>query len=153
MVLEGKSGRTYRIPNESDQRALKQAEALIGKDTELAGLVPDEELPYLRSIFNVHVYGFNKWARLFSPRQLAYLTTLAKLISKLDSNSSGLDAAGKVALKTVMAFLLDKAAMISCNVARWRGERGGLKGLLNAGVADGLGLGQNKSTERIDLAV
>src|SRR5579885_2411436 len=128
VVFEGPAGRTYESPSEMDYKMLQRAAALIANDGQYSSFIPDEELPYLRSIFNVHVYGFNKWARLFSPRQMLYLSTLARLVSKLDLKSSGLDSSGETALRTVLAFLVDKSAMISCNVARWRGDKGRLEG-------------------------
>ena len=45
--------------------------------------VPDEELPYLRSIFNINPLGVTSWGDLFTARQALALTTLARMIREL----------------------------------------------------------------------
>ena len=45
--------------------------------------VPDEELPYLRSIFNINLLGVTSWGDLFTARQALALTTLARMIREL----------------------------------------------------------------------
>jgi adenine-specific DNA methylase len=80
----GKSGRKYRLPTPRDLHMLQVAhERLIklAREDNFGGLpaLPTEELPYLRSIFNVHIYGMRQWRDLFNDRQLLALLTFARL--------------------------------------------------------------------------
>lgn len=66
--------RIYDTPTKHDDLVLERVDAelqtwkksRVGEDA----WIPDEELPYLRSIFNVRVYGIDKWSKLFHRRQL-----------------------------------------------------------------------------------
>ncbi len=73
-----------RCPSESDLSLYRSAEtalaALLSCSKPEDVCVPDAELPYLRSIFNVHVYGLDNWAKLFTPRQLITLSCLARCV-------------------------------------------------------------------------
>jgi putative DNA methylase len=81
----GVSGKSYRAPTKAElsaatvhsaQRLEQLREILIDG----IPLIPDEELPYLRSIFNVHVYGYRTWASLFTPRQLVTICTFVDAV-------------------------------------------------------------------------
>ena len=76
---QGKT-RFYRQPTSQDLLILKKAEESIKNlsSEKVNGIpvIPNEELPYLRSIFNVRVYGIDKWAKLFHLRQLVSAITL-----------------------------------------------------------------------------
>src|SRR5262249_15627614 len=79
-------GRAFRLATQSDLQAIAAAKTelerriKIHKDSQ--SIVPNEELPYLRSIFNVHLLHVSSWGHLFSVRQLLALTTLVGLIRK-----------------------------------------------------------------------
>src|SRR5690606_21045109 len=94
----------------------------------LKDFVPNEELPYLRSIFNVKIYGYNTWGSLFSKRQLVYLLTLVEEINSYDYTKITGDENYIKALKTLLAFAVDKSAMMNCNITRWRSDKGRLEG-------------------------
>ncbi len=127
IALETVNGREYRIPDEKDYFLLKSLEEYY-EINKFDALVPDEELPYLRSIFNVKIYGFNTWGSLFSKRQLVYLLTLVEEINSYDFSKITEDENYIKALKTLLAFALDKSAIINCNIARWRSDKGRLEG-------------------------
>lgn len=127
IAIHNKQKRYYRAPTDNDFDVIKKAEKRL-KAENFEGLVPELELPYLRSIFNVHIYGIKKWSALFSARQLLLLTTLIKLVRKFNPEFSKIDNEKSVAVKTLLAFIVDKMAMVSCNVARWRGDKGRLEG-------------------------
>jgi adenine-specific DNA methylase len=80
----GNKGRVYRSPNDREIDAMELAAKKLSEfqpDTfEGISVIPDEDLPYLRSIFNVHVYGVRKWASLFNERQLIACLTFARLV-------------------------------------------------------------------------
>ena len=86
-VKRGHTGRTFRTPSAKDISAWNAtAKLTAGMDHHLFGELsntPDEPLPYLRSIFNVHVYGVTRWSQLFNTRQLLAAITFAKLVRRL----------------------------------------------------------------------
>ena len=66
--LDGR--RTYRSPNSQDIAILDRADQALAQwsQADFNGIpaIPNEELPYLRSIFNVRVYGIdNGSSRIF----------------------------------------------------------------------------------------
>jgi len=128
VVVQTKSGKAYREACDDDLLACKKAEVEINNNIDLHQFVPDLELPYLRSIFNVHVYGITKWSGLFSPRQLLYLTSLVDVLNKQDFTGSNPSQEQALAVRTLLALIIDKAAMFSCNVARWRNDAGHVEG-------------------------
>jgi putative DNA methylase len=79
-------GKSYRLPTDDDiDLAITQSAAAARelKSATIAGmpLIPDEELPYLRSIFNVHVYGYRTWSSLFTERQLVTICEFVRVTS------------------------------------------------------------------------
>ncbi len=63
------SGRQYRLPLSEDVDAVKRALAELDRLRQDApDDIPDEALPYLRSIFNIHLLDATKWSYLFTPR-------------------------------------------------------------------------------------
>ena len=84
--------------------------------------MPNEELPYLRSIFNVKIIGIDKWGDIFSDRQKLSLIKIRELIeesSKLISKQQP-DDEFKKAVATVLALGLDKLADSNSSICRWR---------------------------------
>ena len=74
------NGRTYRVAGPQDikatQKATRMFEDVLTKNYGGLSLIPAEPLPYLRSIFNVNIYGATKWGDLFNQRQIVAATTL-----------------------------------------------------------------------------
>ena len=122
VAVDGPNGREYREPNQDDFAAIIGAEQRCEADEDWEGEF-NEPLPYLRSIFNVHVYGFRSWRELFSARQYCYLSALARYASKM-SRSESSEPERDVALRTLVGFVIAKTAMVSCNLARWRSDGG-----------------------------
>ncbi len=85
----GTSGKKYRLANERDMEAYdKAAEFLEVKREELKkewGIdpVPDEEIPLMSGVFNVPIYGLNKWEKLFNDRQKLILVSFQEIIMHL----------------------------------------------------------------------
>jgi len=127
VVVESLKGREYRLPTNLDFKAIERTDSLC-QEVERRSLAFDEELPYLRSIFNVHVYGMKRWRDLFSPRQFYYLSMLATSISAPSLGQRGEAPETAVALRTLLGFVFDKVAMVSCNITRWRNDTGRMEG-------------------------
>ncbi len=116
-------GKVYREVQKSDQSCYQTAEkrlAAIRPDSKAEVGIPNEELPYLRSIFNVHVYGINSWAKLFNSRQLFTLITLAKGIrSAVERIAAIHDAEYANAIAAYLTLTLGRQADYSSTLCRW----------------------------------
>jgi adenine-specific DNA methylase len=111
-----KTGRRgFRLPIESDYLAAQAANIelnhRIREATASLSLVPDEELPYLRSIFNIKLLGVDTWGLLFSPRQILSLIVFAEKVRNIDTNrEKHLSNDMSVAVKTCLALGIDRLA-------------------------------------------
>lgn len=130
VVTARPSGRHYRLPEEHDFVALRDAEQFC-RDRSVNFPSFDVELPYLRSIFNVHLYGMTKWRHLFSDRQFAYLRELSEQLVRTVDEAPGVNDVRRVALRTGLAFVLDRVVVNSCNVTRWRSDNARMEGALS----------------------
>lgn len=114
----------YRAPTEADSALVEKAKLRVSQES-VDGLpaIPDEPLPYLRSIFNIHLLGVTEWGQLFGPRQALLLTTFAKIVRKRAQASqlNSIDAA----VVTCLGLALDKMADFHTTLARWihQGEK------------------------------
>jgi putative DNA methylase len=126
-VVSGKDserGKRYRSACDEDFNAVKSATLRMEeyrRDREVPS-VPDEILPYLRSIFNIQLLGVKTWGQLFTDRQLLALLTLAKLVSLVAQDESDIDF-GR-AVRACLACALDRQADYNSSLCRWvaRGE-------------------------------
>lgn len=130
-----RTGKHYRIAMERDKQLFERAKEHLVEKAEkwrwLDNPLPEEELPYLRSIFNVNVYGMTNWQDLFNPRQkLAMVIFVEKMklaydeirrdCRNLGTEIHGLDA--KEIAKAVMGYLgvvVDMHSAFNNRLARW----------------------------------
>lgn len=117
-------GRFYREPNQRDLDAVARARAYVDARRELTlengtPVVPDEELPYLRSIFNINLIGVSRWDQMFSSRQLSSLLTLAELVRVCFAKIEGQDPEFATAVATALAFAVDRQADYSSSICTW----------------------------------
>ncbi len=90
VVAEGKRGRVYIEPMAEMEEIARQAEPAWRPD----GKLPDKALG-----FRIQQYGMHDYADLFTPRQLAALTTFSELVGEArekaleDAHAAGVDAA------------------------------------------------------------
>lgn len=119
---EGVTGRKYRLPVSRDELALKKAREEFQRLTlEAPNEILSEPLPYLRSIFNIHLLDVTKWGQLFSPRQLVSLLTLIRLIKKLpDEIDSSLSLELKEAVVVCLALSVDRVAAQFSSLSWWQ---------------------------------
>jgi adenine-specific DNA methylase len=120
---ETQTGRKYRLPNPQDAKALNLA------TTELAEIrsstpedIPDEPLPYLRSIFNIHLLDATKWSHLYTPRQLVSLVRLIRLVKRLgkEIRSTGTEPTLADAIVTCLALAVDRVAAQFSSLSWWQ---------------------------------
>src|SRR5690606_3002226 len=82
VVVDGAKDKEYRLPTASELDVAALSEEQV--QTAFVGLpfgVPDEPMPGPEALgMRVPLYGFDKWRKLFTPRQLVALGQLAKAI-------------------------------------------------------------------------
>ena len=116
--------RRYRLASRSDAAAFAGAErqlrAYIDRDAARYGL--EEELPYLRSIFNVWVYGIDTWGKLFNSRQRLALLKLSDIVAYELPEAlarSGLDPRVCETIRLLLAVCVDRIADYTSSLCRW----------------------------------
>ena len=84
--------------------------------------VPDEALPYLRSIFNIHLLDATKWSYLFTPRQLISLVILMRLVRQLAESLPReiSDAELRNAVVTCLALAVDRVSAQFSSLSWWQ---------------------------------
>ncbi|MFH1009686.1 MAG: DUF1156 domain-containing protein, partial [bacterium] len=117
-------GRFYREPSQRDLDAFTKARFFVDEQRQLTledgtSMVPNEELPYLRSIFNINLIGVNRWDMMFSSRQLISLLTLAKLVRTYFAKIKTQDLEFAKAVATVLAMAVDRQADYSSSICTW----------------------------------
>jgi len=117
-------GRFYRLPTKQDfnaiEKAGKELEKRISKQTGEISLIPNETLPIMSGVFNAPIYGMDKWSYLFTNRQLLALTTLIRLVKQAGEEiRENHDKAFADAIQILLAFLIDKVADYGCSASRW----------------------------------
>ena len=120
----GVSGRFYRSATKNDLKAVRLAgekQRQIESDLRKArDIFPDEPLPYLRSIFNIHLLDVKQWKDLFSPRQLIAISTLHKALHAAHHrirSESEKDFADAIA--TCLALAINRQADYTTSLCGW----------------------------------
>jgi putative DNA methylase len=118
-----RTGRTFRLPMEHDELAVEKARIRL---TSLRNTspqdVPDEELPYLRSIFNIHLLDVTKWSSLFTPRQMVSLICLIQAVRGMSHKlaNSISDREMRDAIVTCVALAVDRVAAQFSSLSWWQ---------------------------------
>jgi len=122
-ITKGSKGRIYRLPTKSDYDAVRAASLKLNQLSALSSnaiaLVPDEELPYLRSIFNVNLLGIHRWGDLFTRRQALSLVVLSELVRKASGKCFEQDEEFGRALAVCLALAVDRQADLLSSICRW----------------------------------
>lgn len=112
IVAHNGSARYVSAPTYQHSKAASRA---------LAGYFPEGLLPNNALGFSVQNYGMTGWASLFTPRQLAGLTTLSREIEVIADEmiASDIDREYVKAVKTYLAFALGRVAESNNRLTRW----------------------------------
>ncbi len=121
------SRRKYRTATERDLETVRKAQVelrrIIECDSGIPSVVPEEPLPYLRSIFNINLLGVDRWRYLFTSRQLLTQVTLWRLIRRL---SAQLQGSGEPepefvrACTTCLALAIDRMSAQNTSLSWWQ---------------------------------
>ena len=121
---KNREGRIYRTPTKEDIRIIEMAEAALDKKVNnhknKHSLIPDEEFPYLRSIFNVSLLDVKTWGDLFTSRQLLSLTTFVDEIRNIRQellNEYDIEFANTIQI--CLALIFDKQADLCTSFSKW----------------------------------
>lgn len=116
------SGKRYRLPSDTDFGAVEAAIAELDREKSshrgALSLIPDEVLPYLRSIFNIQLLGVHEWGDLFSPRQGLVLSSLVQLTNSVAEQVKDEGEFGK-ALVTCLALAVGRCADSYSTLCWW----------------------------------
>ena len=88
VVVDGKKGKQYRLPSSVEIAAADAASRLVDRIFEALPFgLPTEPLPKKETLgFRVPLYGYDQWAKLFVPRQLAALGLIANTLRSVPSD-------------------------------------------------------------------
>lgn len=119
-----KKGKNYRIATEKDLEIYEKAEIYLKEKTaKLMGEwginpVPEEEIPLMSGVFNVPMYGLNKWGDLFNSRQkLALITFMEKVRQSHEKIlKAGAQEEYAKAVVSYLAVILDRLADKNSNL-------------------------------------
>lgn len=119
------SGKGFRAFSEEDIQLYNNAVELLKRHSEQTrdGLepIPQEPLPYLRSIFNVSVYGIAEWGSLFNQRQALTLSTFCQQVEIAYTTmvQEGMDGEKAKAVATYLGLIIDRLADQSATLVTW----------------------------------
>jgi putative DNA methylase len=126
VTLSPKGGRKfYRAATARDLVSVRKASGELAANVEAhegdLALVPDEELPYLRSIFNIQLLGVHRWGDLFTDRQLLILTALWQRVrEQLNGADEHEDTELAIAVTACVALAIDRLSAQFTSLAWWQ---------------------------------
>ncbi len=127
VVVEGQGGKEYRLPTQEEIGAAGEAAAEVERVFgEIPFGLPEEPLPSKEALgIRVPLYGFDKWHKLFTPRQLVALGTFVKHARAAASelNALGYTAEWAGAILSYLAIQNDKVADYNSSICVWHTSR------------------------------
>ena len=115
------TGRYYRLPQATDFEAVVKATTNLSQrvaaHTGTLSLTPDEVLPLMSGVFNVPIYGMDRWEYLFTQRQLSVLTSLVAQLGMLMPSEK--DEIFKRGVITCLALAVSRQVDASSSLCRW----------------------------------
>ncbi len=123
VVVNGPGGKEYRLPTDDEIRLAAEAEKEIERVfAEIPFGIPDEPLPGKEALgFRVPLYGFDRWSKLFTPRQLLALGTFVKHTRAAAEamESAGYPALWKEGIDFGLATSVSRLADYSSSICLW----------------------------------
>ncbi len=128
VVVRTSAGRTFRSPNDADLEALQKAERLVAENIgiwEATGIIPSTSIPEVSNYDRGHrMYGINKWADFFSPRQLLTHAAFVQAFRKVAAEARAeLDESLSKDILTELALMQGKALNYNARQASWHVNR------------------------------
>ena len=126
VIYDTNNGKEYRQPHSKEIDVITETEQQLQNVTREVTLgLPDESIPYLRSVFNVYVYGIRKWRDLFTTRQLLALETFIKQTQQVHQRIQqlGYDNDWNESIIAYLAIVINKLADYNSTICAWHNSR------------------------------
>lgn len=127
VVIDGMRGKDYRIPTDEEIALSIECEGLVDQAfAEIPYGIPAEPTPKGGSgasrAFSVDGYGFDRWHKLFTARQLVVLATFIKYTRQSIAaiQSAGYPAEWSTAIAALLALGVDRLADANSTIAHWQ---------------------------------
>jgi putative DNA methylase len=128
VVVDGKQGKEYRLPEENELKLAAEAMTELNNTfAEIPHGIPEELIPQGASrasggsSFTVSLYGFDRWYKLFTPRQLLAMGTFVKYTRAVREvmQKQAYRAEWVEAISVYLAIAVDRLADYSSTVCSW----------------------------------
>ena len=123
VVYQEEYGKEYRSPAKEEIDAAEiPIEVLEAIANEILYGIPDEPMPGAETLgFRVPLYGFKKWADLFTDRQLLALMTFVKWThtAQQEIQNAGYSSEWFEAINGYLACVLDRILVFNSTIAVW----------------------------------
>ncbi|MFI5353197.1 MAG: DUF1156 domain-containing protein [Candidatus Binatales bacterium] len=125
VVVDGPDGKEYRLPTEGEISLAGEAQKEIDRVfADIPFGIPNEPLPSKEALgFRVPLYGFDRWSKLFMPRQLFALGTFVKHTRA--AREFVASAGDPDEIVAYLGMMLDRLANQCSTISRW--NQGGEK--------------------------
>ena len=124
VVVDGPDGKEYRLPTEDEIRLAAEAASEVDRVfAEIPFGIPDEPLPSKEALgFRVPLYGFDRWYKLFTSRQLLSLGAFVKNTRTIPNNllTDGYESDWVDAIVASLAVCVDRLADRNSELAWWQ---------------------------------
>ena len=132
VVVDGPQGKEYRRPEDAELRAAEVSrEELEALYAEIPFGLPEEPTPRqgigASRAFSVDNYGFDRWSKLFTDRQLLALATFARELRRVVGELDSYPDEWRESLAAYLCCMLSKLAGRGSNLCFWinNGEKPG----------------------------
>ena len=128
VVVDGPGGKEYRLPEEEEQRAAEVSpDDLDAQFGDIPFGLPTEPTPRqgpgAARAFSVENYGLDRWAKLFTDRQLLALGTILQEIRRCSGDMSDISDEWREALAAYLCCILSKLSDYSSAVCSWHNSK------------------------------
>ncbi len=127
VVVDGEYGKEYRLPTAEEILMATEAEKELSRVfAEIPFGLPEEPLPSKEALgFRVPLYGFDRWYKLFIPRQLLALGTFVKYTRAVRDvmQKEGYSQEWIEAVSAYLGLAADRLADYSSAVCSWHNSK------------------------------
>ncbi len=121
VVVDGPKGKEYRLPEDAELRAAEiTSDEIDALYADIPFGLPTEPLPGKDALgFRIPLYGFDRWAKLFTDRQLLALGTILRQMRSCFGDAVDAPEEWREGVAACTAICLDRLADYSSAVCSW----------------------------------
>ncbi|MEK7287351.1 MAG: DUF1156 domain-containing protein, partial [Elusimicrobiota bacterium] len=126
VLVEGQNGKKYRLPTSHETSMVEEAaKALQSVFSNLPFGRPDDPMPTKEALgFRVPLYGFDKWSKLFSVRQMLSLGVLVSCPREIArTQKRAYNDEWLAAIVSYLALVCDKVADYNSSFCTWHNSK------------------------------